>query len=62
MDDVITVTIVADVKRYSSIAERWPPKIVLVGTKAQIDHFMMHGIYEAGCDDLFVNEDATKCQ
>ena len=50
------VTLKADTPRYGSIAERWPHTIIIEGTEAQIEHFLANGCYEAGCDDLFIEE------
>lgn len=52
------VVLKADVKRYGSIAKRWPPTIILPDcTPEQLEYLLTHGLFEAGCDDLFVNED-----
>ena len=50
-----TVTLEADIQRYGEIARRWPQKIVITGTPKQIEYFLTNGVYEAGCDDLFVD-------
>ena len=48
------ITLKADVERYGSIAERWPPTIIIEGTDEQIEHFLTHG-YE-----LFIGVEATR--
>lgn len=46
----------ADTERYGEIADRWPAKITIEGTSEQLAHFLVHGVYEAGCEDLLVPE------
>ena len=54
---VRTVTLYADVERYGSIAEGWPPVIILQdATLEQITYFLENGTFECGCDDLFTDE------
>lgn len=36
---------------------RWPSQISITGDMEQIAHFLIHGIYEAGCDDLLIPSD-----
>lgn len=53
----MTIKLHADVNRYGSIAERWPPIIILQdATQEQVDYFLTNGCYEAGCDDLFTED------
>ena len=59
MNGTRRITLKADVERYGSIAERWPPTIIIEGTDEQIEHFLTHGCYEAGCDELFMGVEAT---
>ena len=54
------VTLKADVERYGDIAERWPLTITVEGTEAQLQHFFDHGVYVAGCDDLYVEVSRTE--
>lgn len=49
-----TIHLTPDVDRYGTIAKRWPEKISITGSLEQIAHFLLHGVYEAGCTDLLI--------
>ena len=54
----MTITLKADIDRYGSIAERWPPTITVQDcSEKQLEYFLTHGLYEAGCTDLFTVEE-----
>lgn len=54
---IVTLTLRAATERYGDIAGRWPSTIVITGSLEQCGHFLVQGIYEAGCDHLFVPPD-----
>lgn len=55
--DEITRTFHTAVDRYGSIASRWPSKMVVTGTAEQIRKFEDDACYEAGCEDLLIQEE-----
>lgn len=54
--EVVKLTLTAQVSRYGKIAQRWPKFITVEGTREQVGHFLVHGVYEAGCENLFVGD------